>query len=138
MYALIVSAALGLVPHAAVPTDQADVIELNHFYDQEGRKVFDQVIFWGWYGDDGAFHVLAWRLWKSPAQTPEFDWTRRSWLTLWQDGPQLRQVRATTFHESWTQFDPEAEDRPQLPPPERRGLSFEFPVPRMPSSQSGH
>ncbi|MDX1947290.1 MAG: hypothetical protein SFU86_17950 [Pirellulaceae bacterium] len=125
MSALVLWAAWGLVPYAAIPTDQADVIELNHYFDPEGRQVFSQVIFWGWYGDEGAFRVLAWRLWKSPPQTPEFDWINRRWQTVWHDGGELRRVTAATFHESWTQFDPEAEDRAYLPPAERRGLSGE-------------
>ena len=125
MYALLAMAALALVPHELILLDTADVIELNHFYDPEGRKVFDQVIFWEWHAEEAVFRVVAWRLWKSPAQTPQRDWQRGGYRTLWLDVDQPRLVRATSFHETWTQFDPELEDRQFLPPDRRRGLTGE-------------
>jgi len=116
-------AALALVPHELVPLDTADLIELNHVYDLEGRKAFDQVILWEWHEAKEAFRVVAWRLWKSPAQTPERDWLRGGYQMLWDDvnGPRL--VRATSFYETWTQYDPELEDRQLFPPERRRGLT---------------
>jgi hypothetical protein len=125
VYALLAIAALALVPHDLIPLDTADVIELNHFYDPEGRKVFDQVIFWEWHAEEAAFRVVAWRLWKSPAQTPHRDWLRGGYRTLWLDVDLPRLVRAASFHESWTQYDPELEDRHFLPPDRRRGLAGE-------------
>jgi hypothetical protein len=123
VYALIAMAALALVPHEIVPLDTADLIELNHVYDLEGRKAFDQVILWDWHEAEEAFRVVAWRLWKSPAQTPERDWLRGGYQMLWDDinGPRL--VRSTSFHETWTQYDPELEDRQLFPPERRRGLA---------------
>jgi hypothetical protein len=125
VYALITMAALALVPHELTLLDTADVIELNHFYDPEGRKVFDQVIFWEWHAEEAAFRIVAWRLWKSPAQTPERDWQRGGYRTLWFDEDQLRLVRATSYRETWTQYDPELEDRQFLVPNRRRGLASE-------------
>ena len=125
MYALLAIAALGLVPHELILLDTADVIELNHFYDPEGRKVFVQVIFWEWRGEEEAFRVVAWRLWKSPAQTPERDWQRGGYRTLWLDVDHPRLIRAPSLRETWTQYDPELEDRQFLPPDRRRGLAGE-------------
>ena len=125
VYALIAIAALAIVPHELVSLDTADIIELNHFYDEEGRKVFDQVIFWEWREAEAAFHVVAWRMWKSPSQTPERDWQRGGYKAVWHDAGRLRAVRATSFHETWTQYDPELEDRRLLAPDRRRGLTSE-------------
>jgi hypothetical protein len=135
---LVVIAALAIVPRDSIATDTVDVIELNHFFDEEGRPVFDQVIFWEWRQEQEAFHVLAWRLWKSPAQTPERDWQRGEFRTLWFDADQLRDVRATSYRETWTQFDPELEDRQQFPPNRRRGLAGEQTRATAPGSHDNH
>ena len=127
---------MGTLPLDLVSTDAADVIELNHFYDGDGRPVFDQVIFWQWHADEDAYRVRAWRLWKTPAQTPWRDWgshsvggLRGGYVTAWFDGDRLRVVRATSFRETWTQHDPELEDREFLPVHERPGLAGERNVP---------
>lgn len=111
------AALLLILPLTDVTPDRCDSIELNHFYDGAGRPVFDQVIFWQ--GD----RVRAWRLWKSPEQTPR----RRpgGFAVTWFDGDRLREVRALSYRESWTQHDPELEDRDLLPAHERRGLTGE-------------
>ncbi|HEX5102705.1 MAG TPA: hypothetical protein VFV87_02780 [Pirellulaceae bacterium] len=137
MYALLAAAAIGLLPLDFVTTDTADVIELNHFYDGDGRPVFDQVIFWQWHEREGAYHVLAWRLWKTPAQSPWRDWLRGGYAMAWFDGERLRVVRATSFTETWTQHDPELDDRQYFPVNLRRGLIGERagPPAQAPSTQ---
>lgn len=125
MYALLAVAVIGALPLDLVTTDAADVVELNHFYDGDGRPVFDQVIFWQWHADEGAYHVCAWRLWKLPSQTPWRDWFAGGYVTAWFDGERLRVVRAHSLRETWTQHDPELEDRQLLPAHERRGLRGE-------------
>jgi hypothetical protein len=125
VYALLAVAVIGALPLDLVTTDAADVIELNHLYDGDGRPVFDQVIFWQWHADEGAYHVLAWRLWKSPAQTPWREWLAGGFVTTWFDGDRLRLVRSRSYRETWTQHDPELEDRQLLPAHERRGLTGE-------------
>ena len=35
-------------PVENVTTDEVDLIEVNHFHDEHGRLVFDQVIFYDW------------------------------------------------------------------------------------------
>lgn len=129
MFAWVVVAAIGLLPVETVSTEAADVIELNHFFDGDGRPVFDQVIFWQWHADESAYRVRAWRLWKSPAQTPWRDWSVGGYTTAWFDGDRLRVIRGTSFRETWTQHDPELEDRAFLPAHERRGLTGERPPP---------
>ena len=138
MFAWAAVAAIGLLPLDLVSTDAADVIELNHFYDGDGRPVFDQVIFWQWHADEDAYRVRAWRLWKTPAQTPWRDWVRGGYATAWIDGDRLRVVRATSFRETWTQHDPELEDREFLPVHERRGLAAERNMPPPGDSRPVH
>ena len=105
-----------------VLADACDVIELNHFYDDAGRHVFDQVIFYTW---DGSRHqVLDWRLVKSPSYLPQRS-ARGAWQCLFVDGSSrdvLRQVTGRSFRETWTQFDPELAEREVLPKEHRRLL----------------
>ena len=43
-------------------TERVDLIELNHFYDDLGRNMYDQVIFYEWSPDYRRYHVIAWCL----------------------------------------------------------------------------
>lgn len=102
--------------------ESVDLLEINHFYDERGRLVFDQSIFYDWTADKGHYRVLAWRLVKHPAQIPQRDWSGGGWLSVWQDGEVLRHVRAQSVRETWTQFDPELVEREYLPKENRREL----------------
>jgi hypothetical protein len=128
VYALVVTAVLALAPPAAVLTDTAEIVELNHFFDADGRLVFDQIIFWEWRDDLAGLHVFAWRLCKSSAQIPLRDWPRGGYSATWFDGDRFRQVRARSFRETWTQYDPEVADHQFVPPDQRRGLVGEKPL----------
>jgi hypothetical protein len=66
--------------------------------------------------------VLAWRLVKNDAQFPQRDWERGGYLSVWQDGDVLRQIRAAAIRETWTQYDPELVEREWLPKEMRREL----------------
>lgn len=135
MNALLAALALAALPLDLVSLESADAVELNHFYDGDGRLVFDQVIFWEWHANEGAYRVRAWRLWKSPAQTPRRDFFRGGYVTVWFDGERLRVVRTKSFRETWTQHDPELDDRQLLPAHERAGLTGErSPPPIQPAS----
>ena len=122
MYALILSAIVGLAFDTQVAADTADVIELNHYYDEQGNLVFDQLIFWEWWGEESAYHVFAWRFVKSPSQIPRRDWHRGGYVIIWHDSGQLRRVRSPARRETWTQYDPEVYDRRFVPQDQRRGL----------------
>ncbi len=123
MPGLVLSALFGLLPSELVTTDRADVVEINHYYDQNGRHVFDQIIFWEWRDDRKQHHVFAWRMWNENGQIPLRDWRRKSYVLIWFDGKNLRRVRAHVAHESWTQYDPEILDRQRVAPTQRRGLA---------------
>ncbi len=113
---------ISIQPSPAEPArDRCDCIELNHFYDSDGRPVFDQIIFWQ------GQHPIAWRLWKTREQTPWRDREQDGYVTAWTDGERLRVVRANSYRESWTQHDPEFVDREWYCKEQRRGLSGDKP-----------
>jgi hypothetical protein len=113
---------LGINPTEDVAREKVDLMEVNHFYDEQGRLVFDQVIFYDWSPDHSRYMVRAWRLVKNPSQLPERDWRDGGYLAVWQDGEILRRVRAQSMRESWTQYDPELAEREYLPKEKRKEL----------------
>jgi hypothetical protein len=113
-----------LLLFATIPTDivvseQVDVAEINHFYDDKGRHVFDQVIFYDWIGF--THMVRDWRLIKSESQRPV------NGKMLFYDQETLRKITASSQRETWTQHDPELAERERLPK-ERRRLLYVKPV----------
>lgn len=117
---------LGISPQEDVARETVDLIEVNHFYDEHGRLVFDQVIFYDWSARDARYMVRAWRLVKNPAQLPHRDWSRGGYVTVWQDsgtsGEVLRHVHSRSIRETWTQYDPELIEREYLPKERRKEL----------------
>jgi len=114
--------ALGIAPQEDVVRESVDLIELNHFYDEHGRLVFDQVIFYDWSAGEARYNVRAWRLVKNPAQLPQRDWRLGGYSAMWQDGEQNRYVHSKSIRETWTQYDPELVEREYLPKERRREL----------------
>jgi hypothetical protein len=119
---------LALLIVAILPRDDAaretcDLIELNHFYDENGRLVFDQVIFYEWgVPVKDRYNVRSWRLVKHPAQLPQRDWSTNYYSALWQDGEQLRHIYSRSYRETWTQYDVELAEREELPKEHRKEL----------------
>lgn len=111
-----------ILPLSPVARDQCDLVEVNHLYDDQGRHVFDQVIWYDWSSAHERYMVRDWRLLKSPEQIPERDWQHGGYTVRWQDGECLRRVWAASYRETWTQHDPELSERDVLPKCERRGL----------------
>jgi len=118
--------ALGLNPTEDVAREKVDLMEVNHFYDEQGRLVFDQVIFYDWSPEHSRYMVRAWRLVKNPTQLPERDWRDGGYLAVWQDGEIVRRVQAASMRESWTQYDPELVEREFLPKERRKELRKEI------------
>lgn len=104
-------AVLCILPRSPVIETRCDVIELNHFYDENGRHIFDQLIYWDWCDVACRFQVRAWRMLKSRSQWPILDRRRGGYVARWFDGERLREVRARAFRETWTQHDPELLER---------------------------
>ena len=106
-----------------VVDDVIELVEINHFYDDQGRLVFDQVIFYEWESYPGnRYQVVAWRLLKHNAQIPTYNYQTGLYETIWHDGDVLRRVRTKVVRETWTQYDPEILERERLPKEYRREL----------------
>lgn len=101
---------------------QVDLIELNHFVDEDGREVFRQVIFYDWSKTHRRFHVRAWRLIKHESQLPQRRWNPSHYQCTWHDDGVLRQVWSSSMRETWTQKDPERVNRGLLPEDQRLPL----------------
>ncbi len=145
-------AAISLTPSDEITVDEVDLIEVNHFYDDQARLVFDQIIYYDWSPEDRRYQVKDWRLLKSPAQVPLRDWHSGGYLSEWQDFKQrngLRRVKAKSIRETWTQYDPEliereflAQDKraeltriPRIEPPRPKKNNRRSSAPTIPSSQ---
>lgn len=98
-----------VVPVELAIKDQFEICELNHFYDEKGKFVFDQVIF---HDND---NVCAWCLLRSGTPcTKDY---------IWSDGLNIRHIKYKMFKETWTQYDPELVAREKLPKERRKGFS---------------
>lgn len=120
LFAMLPVTCLALDRPVDVAEDRVDLIELNHLYDECGRHVFAQLIYWDYDEEVGGHYIVAWRLLKSPRQLP----VKRDgeWVSTWMDGQVLRRITATTYDTTWEQHDPELEQRSVLPKEHRRGL----------------
>lgn len=103
----------------AATRQRVDLIELNHFVDEQGREVFRQVIFYDWSEDHHRYHVRAWRLVKDSSQLPKRYWDPPYYQCTWHEDHLLRQVWSTAFRETWSQQDPERANRKLLPEDQR-------------------
>lgn len=98
-----------------------DVIEHHTLYCDDGKVIFNQLVFWDWQDEFSRFSVAAWRLW-TPSKAIHWAEPRNGTL-LFMDGADLRRVRYGARRRSHTQgFDVEMEDRSILPVENRRGL----------------
>jgi hypothetical protein len=104
---------------AASIKQRVDLIELNHFVDEDGREVFQQVIFYDWSTQHRRFHVRAWRLVKQESQIPIRHWNPTRYECNWHDEGVLRSVWAPQLRETWSQTDPERVNRVLLPEGQR-------------------
>lgn len=114
--------AICLQPHEVVVREKVDLIEVNHFFDERGKLVLDQIIFYDWSPEESRYQVCAWRLLKCSTQLPRRDARRGGFVTIWQDGSALRKIRSPSVRETWTLYDPEVADREFLPKDRRREL----------------
>jgi len=99
-----------------------DLVEVNHFYNEEARLLFDQNLFYVWNELEARYDVLAWRLIKNPSAIPYRDWQNGGYSCFWQDGELIRHIYAKAFKETWTQYDPELTEREILPKERRKEL----------------
>jgi hypothetical protein len=100
-------------------SESVDMIELNHFFDRQGRHVYDQVIFYERLASTGQFRVRAWCLVEdreSLNRRPVWNAITDQYHVDWLDSDQaiLRSIRSPLFRETWTQYDPERLDKKHL------------------------
>lgn len=122
MLAIILLALSSLHPSAEQQTARVDLIEVNHYHDDTGRHVFDQMIFYEWEPVYSRYHVREWRLAKSETRLPRRDYRAKVWRVVFYDAGEPRIVEATEYRETWTQYDPELVNREHLPQEARRPL----------------
>lgn len=104
--------------------DSVDLVEVNHFHDDQAKIIFSQLIWWEWVPWQSEYRVVDWRLIKSPHDWPRRRWERGGWECRWFDKKDgcYRKVFAHDFRETWTQYDPELCDRNCVPQEMRRKL----------------
>jgi hypothetical protein len=93
---------LAVVPQPVGVTDHdCDIAEINHYHNEQGCEVFTQIIAWKltFLGEvcDG------WALAKNAGYAPGSITVSR--------GEKLQRLRYRHLRETWTQHDPEVEDR---------------------------
>lgn len=123
-------AVCGASPATKIADECVDLIEINHFHDDQGRPVFDQIIFYDWSLTDHRYQIRDWRLLKNPNQLPLRRTSDGEYVAVWSDFKNrdvLRKTQAKLVRESWTQYDPELVEREFLPEGKRRKLR-EMPI----------
>lgn len=105
--------------------DRVDVTEINHYYNEHGRLIFDQIIYYDWNPVKGRYDVVDWRHAKTEGQIPIRNYKTGEYEAVWHDCKPwdlLRCVKARSIRETWTNYDPEQLERDLLPAENRRGL----------------
>lgn len=100
----------------SLAVERVDLVEVNHYYDENGTLLLDQAILYDWCDVTGRYQVRGWRLLKKASEYPRTEPEGYS-LTL-REG----RIEARKYRESWTQHDPELTERKWLPSDERREL----------------
>jgi hypothetical protein len=102
--------------------DHVDLVELNHYYDDQGRVVFRQLIFYEWCSASGRFNIRDFCLVRENSQLPVRDHRRGMFSTRWNDDGTHRHVTADLMRCTHTHFDPEVLEREYLDKNKRREL----------------
>lgn len=116
---------VNISPANTMLKDRVDLIEVNHFYDEQGRFVYDQIVFYDWCPRECRYQLRDWRLIKNGNQIPLQDAKTGEFTAVWSDFKSRNVLRKTTarlFRESWTQYDPELVEREFLPESKRKKL----------------
>lgn len=114
---------LSIAPDLPVSEERCGRLEYNHYYDGEGRLVFTQLIGWDWYEDEGCWHCCFFLMASQyanikPSRNPQGGYA----VTFYDHAGRLVRIEAASYAETWTQYDPELEDRAFLPKEHRREL----------------
>ena len=131
---LLLVTALSLSPdetNTGVIVDHVDVVELNHCHSKEGTLCFSQLIFRRWDPWRNTHSVIDYRVLSSHRPIRNTLSIRRigndGYECSWMEYRCLRKVITRSFRETRTKYDPEREDRKELPMDRRVGLTKEPP-----------
>ena len=109
---LMIALLLLVIWSPMIRNESCDMIELHHMHDIEGRRSFDQVIFWDWDERRNEYHVRAWRI----VQGDEMPVQRgQRWYISYHDQNIRRSFVSSHYRETWLQRDPEREDKREHP-----------------------
>lgn len=116
---VIAALALCIVPQSPLLDDDVECLELNHSYDDQCNILVHQIIGWHYNPAEHRAEIVFWRLVKKMK-------IGRNQVVFVEGGLEncgaIRRVRYKSFFETWTQYDPEMNDRDVLPQNQRRGL----------------
>jgi len=107
-----------------VAHDHCDLVELNHFFDAQGRNVYDQVIFYEWSAEHSVYHVRSWLIVEDSSRLPRRNYSNNLYHIRYTERESKieRLITSTHFRESWTHFDPERDNKRLLDERLRHGL----------------
>lgn len=117
---------LSILPQPSGCIDvECSYVEVNHFYDNDGKKVFSQLILW----NDGQFgpQVIDYKMLSRGRFSNEddfkiVDYTDRNPLLIVEHSSLIFRVRCGSIQETWTQFDPELVNREVYPKLDRQTI----------------
>lgn len=97
-------------------------IEINHRYDDMDRHCYDQVLLWDWNAEYRRYDVQAWfllsnnTLHERPRKVGDY-----YIIDLTRDGKSYK-IKSKIFRETWTDTDPERDNKNLMDEKFRRGL----------------
>lgn len=107
----------------SVPSQQVDLIELNHFKSADGFCEFTQLIFWEWSPDYRRYHVMGWRLGDDLSR--RVTCKRGEWTCKVVVNGCTYIVRSGGFRETFTTVDPERRNLAIFPMDMRSGMIWD-------------
>ena len=109
VYNFLLPVLFSLQPYTSEVIQQADVVEYNHFYDDNGKHVFDQLILWKWDYFVGSNVSHGFKIVKgNESIEPK--------CILWEEGEEIHKIDSKCpLYETWTQYDPENKNREVFP-----------------------
>lgn len=110
MLTIILAIILGGGSRQSAPSQQVDLIELNHCVSDCGRELFTQVIFRNWSPDYRHQDVVAWIIPSGPDEMPR-EVGKRYEVRTARPGCRAIVVRSAMFIETTTIGDPERNER---------------------------
>lgn len=102
--------------------EHVDCVEVNHFHDINGHQCYTQLIAWEWNEEESTHHVCSWKIIEANETLPTKQ--NSKWIARYHDRTEhLDRVLVTSYvKETWTQNDPERDDKETWPEAMRRRL----------------